>query len=324
MPGPMADRRRWEADVMASMADGSFWQDVEDSHSHFDRHVGMSAPDLLDRVFGGKGLASSFSSADDMRFCVEEVVVYGLHSLHAALATAQAGERVELSARLDEDAYADLPFEVRHLGMARTPSGEVREMATNSTVVVASVDPDAPLGFSLLTAYPDLRPSELAGLDIEETGRDLAGDVMRTDLWAAASPVRRAYMLASVRPVPQGLRLRWSPASERYPEAAFVNFPGRAGVRYTAFVDEAGASVRAEVRDRGRWHNVPVDLDGRRQDRLSLDSPRDAELFRGLYPQVDDYVRQLRRDAGAIRGEDACPTVSLPTRHAPGLEDPHR
>lgn len=168
-----------------------------------EKHVAdKDCAEVLERVFKDNGRAkrsersnkehktinNGFYTLDGAYEAVEECML--IRSLEVATWVDNARNHDKKSFDVclpPEDGYEPVGYGY----VVNRENNAIDEYRTNSIRIVLQKDDNYPLGFSLLTAYPDIIREESR----EPTGRDLTEITKRTKTFQEASPTAKAYML---------------------------------------------------------------------------------------------------------------------------------
>ena len=189
-------------------------------NSHFaEKHCGLSLSTLLQQVWekerndsagfrpNAEHAASAFSSDRDMVECLLETLRARLDDIYNKLDQMQDGKTFGIDYAFDDGVYRNAGYQTRQTGLNLTDGSKLREMKSNVTRLILRRDAHAPLGFTLVSAFPLVERKEIRCLQdamdrngergvitLRETGRDLRPLVQAEETYRAATPMRQVFL----------------------------------------------------------------------------------------------------------------------------------
>lgn len=188
--------------ICASIVDQTFFTKTENADTHVEKHVIDDEKDILNRILSKNGNAdrktreedekkdinSGFQSLDEAYANIEECVISRACEIAEWSVGANNHQKESFCINLPKDQGYDT---VGYCYAVNRENNTIDEYETQSVRIVLEKDDNYPLGFTLLTAYPN----GLNKGDMIPTGRDLRDVVKKTDAYKKASPVSKTYML---------------------------------------------------------------------------------------------------------------------------------
>lgn len=192
----------------------------DNGNSHFaEKHCGISLSALLQQIRekeqndsagfrpNAEYAASAFSSDRDMEECLMETLRMHLDDIYHKLDRTQNGNTFVIDHVFDDLEYPNAGYQTHQTGLNLTDGSKLREMESNVTRLILRRDTHAPLGFTLVTAYPLIerrhihelqntmdRNGERDVITLRETGRDLRPLVQAEEQYRAATPMRQVFL----------------------------------------------------------------------------------------------------------------------------------
>lgn len=186
-----------------AVIEGKFFGKTQSQNTHMEKHVAdKDCADVLDRVFKDNGrvkrnehsdkehksINSGFYSLNGACEAVEECMLVKSLEVASWVDNAKNNEKKSFDVCLPpEDGYEPVGYGY----VVNRENNTIDEYQTNTIRIVLQKNDKYPLGFSLLTAYPDIIREESR----QPTGRDLTDVAKRTKTFKEASPTAKAYML---------------------------------------------------------------------------------------------------------------------------------
>lgn len=184
--------------IIASVHNGTFFQKTESKDGHIEKHISESEPALLDRVLSvrsnysdnkyndKKNVNTGFMSVDDAYQSVENAVM--LEADHIAEWVINSGDNSKKSFYVKSPQYET----VGRGYMLDKKTNCIKCYDSDTLCIVLKKDNGCELGFTVLTAYPDITKQDHRHANIDT---DVTKIVKRTKSYKKASPVCKAYML---------------------------------------------------------------------------------------------------------------------------------
>ena len=161
-------------------------------NTHIHRHQNISDKDALERVLNEVPTNSVFNKNADVNYFIEEAILFSANDIANWQKTASDYEIKTFRTRLREDeGYDTVGYNIIH----DSKTNLIKEYNTDSIRIVLQNQPNMPLGFSILTAYPDTDTP-----NIKQTNKDLSKTIKDTKQYENADPVGKAYMLYRTYP----------------------------------------------------------------------------------------------------------------------------
>lgn len=183
--------------IEKAVMDDSILSNITNDWTHVDIHTDGSIVGDLDRIFLNHKNAQSRFIADNTHpdnkqknqkhadFLIQEGLLYRSSDIANWLSHAKHGEKGAFQVPFPYEDYG-------HTGVgiiASNKDNSVREYATDSMTMVLRKDAKTPLGFTLVTAYPNME-NEF----IQPTGRNLSPFVKETEAYKQADTVGKTYL----------------------------------------------------------------------------------------------------------------------------------
>lgn len=186
-----------------TVKNGTFFTKTESPDTHLEKHVAdKDDAKVLDRVFKNNGrikrnehsnkeqksINSGFYSLTEACDTIETCVIRKSLDIAQWVNDARDNEKKSFEVTLSpKDNYEPVGFGY----IVDREKNTIDEYETQTVRIVLQKDYNKPLGFSLLTAYPDVIREE----NRIPTGRDLTDIARETDTFKEASPVAKAYIM---------------------------------------------------------------------------------------------------------------------------------
>ena len=194
----MADR------ISEAVRSEEFFNKTTSYKSHVEKHVIEDETVILNRILSKNGYAdrsnrmheleerkainSGFLSIDGAHHAIEECMMSQSYEIAKWVYGADEREKMAFSVCLPKEQGYDT---VGYLYSIDKKDNTIDEYETQGVRVVLQKDVNYPLGFTVITAYPEYAD----GKHTEKTNRDLHTIVKQTDAYQHASNVAKAYML---------------------------------------------------------------------------------------------------------------------------------
>lgn len=199
--------------IQQAISDNTFFRKTENENTHVAKHVIKDESAILNKVLSSDGSKirksktslteeekkerrhkitnSGFPSLDKACAAIEECIMSQCYTVAQWAEEADEHRRESFDIYLSPDAgYGEIGY-----GYALNHDlNTIDEYKTNNVKVVLEKDSQRPLGFVLVTAYPDITKEE----NRELTGRDITEITKQTERYKNASPVSKAYMLYQI------------------------------------------------------------------------------------------------------------------------------
>lgn len=189
--------------IVNAVTSGTFFDKTNNDRTHIEKHVAdKREEDVLDRVLKNNGsmqrghkedkdqkaINSGFYSYDDACFVIEECIINKNLEIAEWLDSAKQGKKQSFDVTLSpEEGYDPVGYGY----MLNREDNTIAEYSTDTVRVVLQKDDECSLGFTVLTAYPDITKEEHR----TPTGRDITDILKKTKTYQDASPTSKAYML---------------------------------------------------------------------------------------------------------------------------------
>lgn len=186
--------------------DGTILEKIKDPYTHVSIHTGDDVVKDLERLFSEKKTAQSRfvtdpddpdATADERaEMFIQESLLYHANQISKWLKTAGNGEKQAFTAPFSSEDYGPVGCGI----VTDYKDNSIREYSTNTMCTVLRKSESAPLGFTLVTAYPDMSNDY-----IKPTMRDLSADIQKTEKYKQADTVGKTYLKYITNPLNQGL-----------------------------------------------------------------------------------------------------------------------
>lgn len=214
-----------ESKIMDADRDGSIMDKITNKYTHVDIHTKDNLKSDLDRIlYEEKKTASSHFVQDpnepDMSpqeradMFIQENLIYSAGNISEWMETAQEGDKKAFRATFDPEDYGPVGSGL----IMNFENNSVREYNTDAMRIVLRKSEKAPLGFSLVTAYPDMSSDH-----ITPTGKDLSEIVKQTEAYKNADSVGRTYLQYITNPANNELVTYKNGGMVKKPNGEMVN-----------------------------------------------------------------------------------------------------
>jgi len=300
----------------------------DNGNSHFaEKHCGISLSALLQQIRekeqndsagfrpNAEYAASAFSSDRDMEECLMETLRMHLDDIYHKLDRTQNGNTFVIDHVFDDLEYPAAGYQIHHTGLNLTDGSKLREMESNVTRLILRRDVHAPLGFTLVTAYPLIerrhiheiqnamdRNGERSTITLRETGRDLRPLVQAEEQYRAATPMRQVFLDHMADPDARlSARLDKDPGTGQESLVLFLRTddPDR---QFRAFLSDRG-EVTLKAYRRGadyRWKADRVTVPGtevRNAGKVYVGPGEKAHSwFEARFPQASREIEEVRQN----------------------------
>lgn len=189
--------------IVDAVVNGTFFNKTNNNRTHVKKHVAdKKESDVLDRVLKNNGsmhrgqrsdkdqkaINSGFYSYDDACSVIEECMVSRNLEIAQWINGARQGQKQSFDMILSsEDGYDPVGYGY----VLDREDNTIAEYSTNAVKVVLQKNDECALGFTVLTAYPDITKEE----NRQPTGRNITDILKKTKTYQDASPTSKAYML---------------------------------------------------------------------------------------------------------------------------------
>jgi hypothetical protein len=168
----------------------SSWQTILGADNiHVEKHSERSTLSLASKAAYEGRSVSSFPDDETMNECICEAIAANAEHILREVDRMDDQTRLVLTVDMDADEWKEAGFDPHFTGIARTYTGQLKEMVTTSVDVVYKKDTTKPLGFSIVTAFPNVNCEKAV-----PTGRDITDEVKASRGYRTASPVKRAWL----------------------------------------------------------------------------------------------------------------------------------
>lgn len=179
-------------DIEQSVINGKVFDKATNYETHFDIHVLPSQIERLCRVLNNVKADSTFTSEEDAKMFIEETMLFRATEINNWRNTDAAPKTQEFNVYFDEDDGYD---EVGTGFIYNHDDNTIKEYKTRAMTLVLRKDPEAELGFNILTAYPDMSDP-----NIEQTHKDLQPLVKETTKYKNADKLGKIYLECRTNP----------------------------------------------------------------------------------------------------------------------------
>lgn len=178
------DRRK---QIETAVINGSIMDQITHRNTHYDRHVGISKKEAMERTLSEIPVNSVFSRDVSPEETIEDAVLYKAKEIADWMESSEHYETAGFDVRMDHPIGNGNKFDKR--------TNLIREYETDTVRIILQNNPDKPLGFSLLTAYPNTyAPS------VTPTNKNLNSIIHETEAYKQTDPIGKAYMLYRTDP----------------------------------------------------------------------------------------------------------------------------
>jgi hypothetical protein len=185
-----------------AIIEGKLFTKIQNENSHMEKHVAdKDRADVLNRVLKDNGKAkrddhehkenksinSGFYSLEEACYAIEESIMNKSLDIAKWVDGAYRNEKKAFEVTLPKESYKEVGYGY----VVDRAKNTIDEYKTQTVRIVLQKNDDYPLGFTLLTAYPDIIKAE----NREPTKQDLTEITKKTKTYQEASPTAKAYML---------------------------------------------------------------------------------------------------------------------------------
>lgn len=195
-----------EKRIEAADRDGTILQKITNKYTHVSMHTQGTLTSDLDRILTEKKTAQSRFAKDPEEpesteseradMFIQENLLYQANQIAAWIKTAKEGDKQAFTATFSPEDYGPVGCGI----LIDYKDNSIREFHTDSMCTVLRKTEHAPLGFTLVTAYPDMTSDT-----ITPTGKDLSSIVTQTKAYRQADTVGKMYLTYITNPNNQGL-----------------------------------------------------------------------------------------------------------------------
>lgn len=171
--------------LLQQMNEGNFISTISDANTHVNRHVNKSKTDTLNRIFDDKFINSAFDPDADIEMLIEEALLYQAQNIQDWMNKSNMYDMTEFVTNMPEDDYGPIGTGI----IKDSHTNLIKEYKTNALCIVLKKEPCSKFGFTVRTAYPDMRNNTL-----EQTDTKLHDYVKETDLYQNSDIIGKAYM----------------------------------------------------------------------------------------------------------------------------------
>lgn len=170
---------------------------ITNNHTHLDIHTNQTLIQDLDRILlEHKEAQSRFcgnidnpddvpSNQEQADYLINEALLFHAGEITNFLNTANHLDKLVLNTHFDEDDYGVVGTGI----VCDTSNNTLKEYTTSHMNLVIRKEVTMPMGFSLVTAYPDMTHPE-----IQPTNRNLTNHIKETEAYKQADDVGKTYL----------------------------------------------------------------------------------------------------------------------------------
>lgn len=291
---------------------------------HVEKHSDRSAISMASKAAYEGRSVSSFPDDETMNECICEAIAANAEHILKETDKASEQERMVLTVDMDVDEWKEAGFNPHFTGIARTYTGKLKEMSTTSVDVVYKKDADKPLGFSIVTAFPNVNCEKAV-----PTGRDITDEIKASRGYRTASPVKRAWLDHALDPDAtlnmQYVKHRDKRPGQRFQEECIViNVPTHnEALHHRVFVDNRWTHMQTLEADdsgtrwiQGEYQQMSRELVSTRYGHADLGVPKVRNSFGASYPQAIKEIAQVEKSRDERAAELHSYNLYTRPRHA--------
>lgn len=278
------------------------WQTILGADNiHVEKHSDRSAISMASKAAYEGRSVSSFPDDETMNECICEAIATNAEQILQKTDKATDSMHMVLTVDMDADEWNEAGFDTHFTGIARTYTGQLKEMSTTSVDVVYKKDANKPLGFSIVTAFPNVNCEKAT-----PTGRDITEEVKASRGYKTASPVKRAWLDHALDP-DSTLNMQYVKHHDKRPgqrfqeECIVINIPTHNNALYhRVFVDNRWTHMQTLEADdsgthwiQGEYQQMSRNLASTRYGHADLGIPEVRNSFEALYPQAIKEIAQV-------------------------------
>lgn len=278
------------------------WQTMLGAENiHVEKHSDRSAISMASKAAYEGRSVSSFPDDETMNECICEAIAANAERILIETDKANTQERMVLTVDMDAEEWKESGFNTRFTGIARTYTGKLKEMSTTSVDVVYKKDVTKPLGFSIVTAFPNVNCEKAT-----PTGRNITNEVKASRGYKTASPVKRAWLDHALDPNSK-LNMQYVKHRDKRPgqkfqeECIVINIPTHNDtLHHRVFVDNRWTHMQTLMADdsgthwiQGEYQQMSRELASTRYGHADLGVPEVRNSFGALYPQAIKEIAQV-------------------------------
>lgn len=300
----------------------------DNGNSHFaEKHCGTTQAALLQRIRDKEQrnlagfrpdkeyAASAFSSERDMVECLLKTIQVRMEDIYRKLDHTPNGETFAIDYAFGDSKYQAAGYQTRQTGLNLTDGSKLREMESNVTRLILRRDVHAPLGFTLVSAFPLVERKEIRHLrdamdrngergviTLRETGRDLRPLVQAEETYRAATPMKQVFLDHMADPhACLSARLNRDPGTGQESLVFFLHTDDPAR-QFRAFLSDRGEVTLKAYRQGAdhRWKADRVTVPGtdiRNAGKAYVGPGEEAHgWFEARFPQAGREIGEVRRN----------------------------
>lgn len=285
-------------DIEKAIINGKLFSKITDNNTHYNRHVHMTSTDYMERILNDKYMNSIFNKESDPEFLIEESIMYKSTDIAQWLDCSKHGERQEFCVHLPEEDYGN----VGHGLISNPKTNLIKEYDTNNIRIILQKDNNTPLGFTLITAYPDMTTD-----NVKETQRDLQTLIKQTDTYKNADIVGKAYLLHRTDPS-NNIGVSYKPGNHPSDSLLYMHVPtANPNTKHLIRINEDKTALKTVTRDviTNTNSDIPTKYTQIRDNSspqrtynhltVSLDNPKIKTEFEKDYPTATGELSKIQK-----------------------------
>lgn len=280
------------------------WQTILGAENiHVEKHSDRSKLSLASKAAYEGRSVSSFPDDETMNECVCEAIAANAERILYETDRQKDQTRMVITVDMDEEEWADSGFDTHFTGIARTYNGKLKEMTTTSVDVVYKKDAAKPLGFSIVTAFPNVNCEHAV-----PTGRDITDEIKNSRGYKTASPLKRAWIDHALDPDAK-INMQYVKHRDRKPgqkfqeECVVVNVPtNNEALNHRIFIDNRWTHMQTLETDdygvqwiQGEYQQLSRRLDYTRYGHADLGISEVRKAFAAAYPDAIKEITQIEQ-----------------------------
>ncbi len=283
--------------IQAAVDSDNFINRISNHSTHVCRHKDVDDIAYLERTFHDVRVNSVFHNHIDLDQLLGDMIYYKAQDIAKWMETANNYDKQAFHVFFDKDDYGPIGTGLIH----DKSTNLIREYTSNDVYVVLRKDPENSLGFSLVTAYPNMDSPNIA-----PTNRNLKEITMLTPTYQKASPTEKAYLLYRTSYQSQA-SISYSPGCKfKEDDVLYIHLPTEnPNTKHVIKIKEHQCTLKTvhtneitgeretlmtkytQIRDQ---HD-----DKHRQPSVSLLEPHVRQEFAKDYPNIDKDITYLQR-----------------------------
>lgn len=283
--------------IQAAVDTKNFIKHISDDKTHVCRHHDVNDIAYLERIFHDVTINSVFDNQINLDTLLGDMIYYKAQDIANWLEYADAYEKKAFHVAFDEDDYGRIGTGLIH----DKKTNLIKEYESNDVYVVLRKDPTNYLGFSLVTAYPNMDSP-----NIKPTNRNLKEITVQTPTYQNAKPTEKAYLMYRTS-YQSDISISYSKnPNDEMDDAIYMHVPtGNPNTKHIIKIKEHTCTLKTVHKDEITGETQPIETkytqirnkydNKHRQPSVSLLEPHVRAAFSADFPQLDREITYLQR-----------------------------